>query len=166
MTDPIRTEFQTLIENTHIPANASKEFVGETWDKILKVVVSNMPKTLFRFRPVNEFSVPSFRNGTITVCHPSMFPDKYDSLVYVNTDEKYLFEEFHKLLPHLERYNIKISSDEIFSLIEYIQKITKTHKEYLKSNPFMRIACLTERVDSLCALTSVYLRLLKMFSGN
>lgn len=148
MTDTFRSEFKELIENTHIPANSSQEYVRETWDNILKPVVSNMPKSLYRFRPMNEYSLTSLQNGTITVCHPSVFPDKYDSLVYVNTDNKYLFEEFHKILPHFGRYGIKISSDEIYSVIDYIQKKTNAHMEYLRNNPFIRIACLTERVDS------------------
>lgn len=146
--DSVRDEFKALIESTHIPANASADYVQESWEKIFKFVIANLPDTLFRFRPINGFSLDSFRNKSITVCHPSVFPDKYDSLIYVNTDEQYLTNELSLQADNLSRYGISAPHDLISNLIKLMKEKASSHQAFLKSNPFMRIACFTERVDS------------------
>lgn len=144
----LRTDFRSLLESTHIPANASKEVVRESWEKIFKFVLENLPETLFRFRRISDYSLESFRKKTITVCHPSMFPDKYDSLIYVNTDDQYLFQELSQQVADMNFHGLPVPIDVIPSLIQFIKEKTAGHQEFLKSNPYMRIACFTERVDS------------------
>lgn len=144
----LRDEFKTLLENTHIPANASEELVREAWERIFKFVLANLPDTLFRFRQANDWSLDSFRKKTITVCHPSIFPDKYDSLIYVNTDEQYLSQEISRQMVGLHQLGFPVSVDMIPDLIRLIKEKTANHQAFLKSNSFIRIACFTERVDS------------------
>lgn len=52
--------------------------------QIYRLVLPNIPDKLFRYRAMNDYSFDEFKNGRISLCHAGMFPDKYDSYLYVN----------------------------------------------------------------------------------
>ncbi len=82
-----RKQFQKIIETSHIPSNMDRESKSKAWLDIHKVVQSNIPEKLFRYRGVNNYSIEDFKNGTLSLCHAGMFPDKYDSYLYVNQEK-------------------------------------------------------------------------------
>lgn len=81
MTD-FKTQFQDLIEKTYISDKPDDRLAS--WRNIYSLVLPNIPRKLFRYRGVNPYSLNDVKEGTISLCHPGMFPDKYDSYLYVN----------------------------------------------------------------------------------
>ena len=81
-----REHFRELIEKVYIPSNADRATVSEKWNEIYHVLLPNIPEKLFRYRGVTEYSINDFRKGKISLCHARIFPDKYDSYVYINQD--------------------------------------------------------------------------------
>lgn len=79
-----RERFQKLIEESYIPFNADPAARTDVWHQIYRLVLPNIPEKLFRYRSMNDYSLTEFRNGMISLCHAGMFPDKYDSYLYVN----------------------------------------------------------------------------------
>lgn len=77
--------FQKLIEESYIPFNADPVARTDVWHRIYRLVLPNIPEKLFRYRSMNDYSLTEFRNGMISLCYAGMFPDKYDSYLYVNT---------------------------------------------------------------------------------
>lgn len=75
-----RRQFQELIEKSHIPVNAK----SNAWHEIYNLVLPNIPQKLFRYRKKDDYSLEELRDGKIWLCHAGMFPDKYDSYLYVN----------------------------------------------------------------------------------
>lgn len=81
-----RERFRAFIEKVYIPSNADKSTVSGKWDEIYRALLPNIPEKLFRYRCVTEYSINDFQNGTISLCHARVFPDKYDSYVYIDQD--------------------------------------------------------------------------------
>ena len=79
-----RKRFQKLIEESYIPYNANPASRADIWHQIYRLVLPNIPDKLFRYRAMNDYSFDEFKNGRISLCHAGMFPDKYDSYLYVN----------------------------------------------------------------------------------
>lgn len=79
-----RKQFQELIEKSYIPAKADQAAESNVWHDIYKLVIPNIPEKLFRYRKIDEYSLEELREGKMWLCHAGMFPDKYDSYLYVN----------------------------------------------------------------------------------
>ena len=89
MTD-IRDYYKTLLETTFISAKGSKETICNQMVNFLNKVISHMPDRLYRYRIIDEKgrSIKSFDNGSISLCKAKYFPDKYDSLIYIDVDKQ------------------------------------------------------------------------------
>ena len=96
-----RKRFQEIIEQSYIPSNIDQASVSSAWADIYKLVLPNIPEKLYRYRGINDYSVADFKNGTISLCHAVMFPDKYDSYSYVNEDR--IHEDLEKSLKNALR---------------------------------------------------------------
>lgn len=90
-----RERFQKLIEESYIPFNADPAARTDVWHQIYRLVLPNIPEKLFRYRSMNDYSLTEFRNGMISLCHAGMFPDKYDSYLYVNHKKSELIYKKH-----------------------------------------------------------------------
>lgn len=95
-----RKQFQEIIEQSYIPFNIDKTATSDVWSNIYKVVLPNIPKNLFRYRRIDDkgYTIESFKSGTISLCHAGMFPDKYDSYLYIDQDP---FEYNSLILYHM-----------------------------------------------------------------
>lgn len=82
--EDFRKRFQELIEKSYIPTNADKTITEKVWHEIYKLVVPNIPEKLFRYRKKDDNSLEELRENKMWLCHAGMFPDKYDSYLYVN----------------------------------------------------------------------------------
>lgn len=84
-----REQFQEIIEQSSIPFNGDQTVTSAVWNNIYKLVLPNIPEKLFRYRRIdnNGYTIESFKYGTISLCHAGMFPDKYDSYLYVDQDK-------------------------------------------------------------------------------
>ena len=83
-----RKRFQEIIEQSYIPFNIDKTTTSDVWSNIYRLILPNIPEKLFRYRRIDDkgYTVESFKSGTISLCHAGMFPDKYDSYLYIDQD--------------------------------------------------------------------------------
>ena len=104
-----RKQFQEIIEQSYIPFNIDKTATSDVWSNIYKVVLPNIPKNLFRYRRIDDkgYTIESFKSGTISLCHAGMFPDKYDSYLYINQDK------IHKDLENALKDALRITLSQI-----------------------------------------------------
>ena len=82
-----RDEFQRLLESTYIPSNGNKSKIVKEFNAFLDNTFQHTPEKLYRYRKCDQYSIDSFRNGTIFVCNASRFSDKYDSRVYIDREK-------------------------------------------------------------------------------
>lgn len=83
----LERRFKRVLEETTIPDNASSTEKHLAWTKIYNLIEPNIPNRLFRFRSANLYSIMSFEHNTITLSNPDLFPDKFDSVVYINKEK-------------------------------------------------------------------------------
>ena len=89
-----KEKFKELIEHTFIPSTASSVVKTKAWHNIYNLLIPNIPEKLYRYRSFNEYSLSDFENGKISLCHAGMFPDKYDSYIYVDRNKIHQDLEF------------------------------------------------------------------------
>ena len=112
-----RERFQKLIEESYIPFNADPAARTDVWHQIYRLVLPNIPEKLFRYRSMNDYSLTEFRNGMISLCHAGMFPDKYDSYLYVNHKkiradlQKALRDALRICLTHISQHHPDIRAE-------------------------------------------------------
>lgn len=84
-----RKQFQEIIEQSYIPFNIDKTATSDVWSNIYKLVLPNIPEKLFRYRRIDDkgYTIESFKSKTISLCHAGMFPDKYNSYLYIDQDK-------------------------------------------------------------------------------
>lgn len=87
--DSFKTEFKKVLDSAFIPSNANQSVISTEWNKIYDIILPNIPEKLFRYRRIDKegYSKEALRNGTISLCHAGMFPDKYDSYLYVDRNK-------------------------------------------------------------------------------
>lgn len=124
-----REEFQKLLESTYIPTVGDDAEIGKKLDDFLNIAFQNIPEKLYRYRQCDEkdYSLDSFKQGTISLCNANRFSDKYDSRVYV--DKEIILKELKDgfkgaisdLLKHIRQKNPMVkpeSATEICYLME------------------------------------------------
>ena len=87
MTD-YRESFKSLLENTFISRKGGDEYIIRETLSFLEKVLSFMPDKLFRYRRINDYTIPSFKNGTISLCKANCFSDKYDSMIFIDAEKQ------------------------------------------------------------------------------
>lgn len=85
--DDYRDEFQRLLESLYIPTVGDRTKIEKELNAFLENVFQNIPEKLYRYRKCDQYSIDSFKKGTIYVCNADCFSDKYDSRVYVDRDK-------------------------------------------------------------------------------
>ena len=83
----LNERFKQILEATVLPQSTSQEEIRRQLQIIEELVRPNVPERLFRFRSANLHSVMSFEHNTITLCSADLFPDRFDSIVYVNREK-------------------------------------------------------------------------------
>jgi len=85
-----RDAFKSLLEKSFVSRKGTDEEVYKGMMSFLDKVCPNIPERLFRYRKIDEkgYTVKAFENGTISVCKPKCFSDKYDSLIFVDTEKQ------------------------------------------------------------------------------
>ena len=88
MTD-YRDTFKQLFETTYVSARGRKIDIYNKMTSFLNEVLPNIPEKLYRYRRIDDagYTINAFKNGTISVCKPKCFSDKYDSLVFVDSEK-------------------------------------------------------------------------------
>ena len=86
MSDQIREQFRRLLESTYISSMDNGEAIFSKMMAFYTSIISMIPEKLYRYRRVDNdgYAIKSFEEKTITLCRPSCFPDKYDSLIYID----------------------------------------------------------------------------------
>lgn len=84
--DSARKVFKEIIENTVIKNNDSTEVNNAKIKSFCEQVHNIRPKTLFRYREYNDYTVDALSKFLITSSKPAVFNDPFDSLVYVDTN--------------------------------------------------------------------------------
>ena len=120
-----RERFQKLIEESYIPFNADPAARTDVWHQIYRLLLPNIPEKLFRDRSMNDYSLTEFRNGMISLCHAGMFPDKYDSYLYVNHKkiradlQKALRDALRICLTHISQHHPDIRAEKATKICYY-----------------------------------------------
>lgn len=83
----LNKQFKQILEATVVPQNIPSEEKNRRIQIIEDLVRPNVPEQLFRFRSANLYSVMSFEHNTITLCSADLFPDRFDSVVYVDKEK-------------------------------------------------------------------------------
>jgi len=81
-----REEFDTLLSNTVIESNMSKEQIKELYIPLIDFAIDNLPDHLYRYRTCSELNIGAFESDSVWAVLPTMFNDAHDSLFYHNTD--------------------------------------------------------------------------------
>ena len=74
---------------------------------------------------MNDYSLTEFRNGMISLCHAGMFPDKYDSYLYVNHKkiradlQKALRDALRICLTHISQHHPDIRAEKATKICYY-----------------------------------------------
>ena len=84
----LNQQFRQLLESTVIPEAEMKmpDGLHSFWN-LKEFVRAHVPEKLFRFRNTSHYSLDSFARDTITLCSADVFPDRFDSVVYVNQEK-------------------------------------------------------------------------------
>lgn len=83
----LNERFKQILEATVLPQRTPPEEIQRQLQTIENLVKPNVPERLFRFRSASLHSVMSFEHNTITLCSADLFPDRFDSVVYVNKNK-------------------------------------------------------------------------------
>lgn len=122
-----RSQFRELLESTYISSLESEESIVRKMTAFFNAVIPFIPERLYRFRKMDEkgYSVDAFRNGTITLCKASLFPDKYDSQVFIDNHKiknelvKYLREAMSFVLKDINQKNPAIKTEKASKIYYY-----------------------------------------------
>lgn len=87
MTD-CRDEFKKLFESTHVSSLWNEERIYIEMMSFLEKVYYIIPDKLFRYRRIDNNTISALEKGTISLCTPNRFSDKYDSLIYVDVEKE------------------------------------------------------------------------------
>ena len=117
-----RKQFQEIIEQSYIPFNIDKTATSDVWSNIYKLVLPNIQEKLFRYRRIDDkvYTIESFKSKTISLCHAGMFPDKYDSYLYIDQDK------IHKDLKNALKDALRITLSQITQISPEIRAEKET----------------------------------------
>lgn len=82
-----REEFAIKLYSTVIPEGTAPEDIQSLTRPVSEAIREMMPKSLFRFRVINDWSVDAFDNDIIYAVTADKFNDPYDTLVRYDLDE-------------------------------------------------------------------------------
>ena len=122
-----RKQFQEIIEQSYIPFNIDKAATSDVWSNIYKLILPNIPEKLFRYRKIDDkgYTIESLKSGTISLCHAGMFPDKYDSYLYLDQDKiredlkKALKDALRITLSHITQKSSDIRAEKATQICYY-----------------------------------------------
>ena len=128
-------ELEILLDKTKNSANYDINVKN-----VMKFIETNQPKSLFRYRVCNEYSLDSFNKDTIYFNHASRFNDPYDCLVFID-NKKVLNEiDFIKLENVLALNNALHSNANIESnQSEFLSKIKEVTPQEINEKALMDI---------------------------
>ena len=76
-----REEFAKRLYSTVIPDGTSPEDILTLTRPVSEAIREMMPKSLFRFRAINDRTIDALKNDIIYAVNADMFNDSYDILV-------------------------------------------------------------------------------------
>lgn len=123
--EDFRKRFQELIEKSYISANADKTTKEKVWHEIYNLVIPNIPEKLFRYRKKDNYSLEELKESKMWLCHAGMFPDKYDSYLYVNHHkvrenlEEALRSALRVCLMHISPSTSNMNSEKVAQVCSY-----------------------------------------------
>ena len=147
-----RKQFQEIIEQSYIPFNIDKTATSDVWSNIYKLILPNMPEKLFRYRRIddNGYTIESFKSGTISLCHAGMFPDKYDSYLYIDQDKihkdlkKALKDALCITLAHITQKSLDIRTEKATQIC-YYRECGYTDEQIIDKIKYIKIIKLTDK---------------------
>lgn len=82
-----REEFAKRLYSAVIPEGTSPEDIQTHTHPVTEAIREMMPKSLFRFRAINDWAVDAFQNDIIFAVTADKFNDPYDTLVRYDLEE-------------------------------------------------------------------------------
>lgn len=129
MTD-FRDEFKLLLEKSFVSGKGTDEEIYKGMMSFLNKVGPNIPERLFRYRKIDEkgYTLKAFKNGMVSACKPKCFSDKYDSLIFVDT-EKQISEmreasklALRKVLSDIKKHNPRLRAEKVSQICYYMEQ--------------------------------------------
>lgn len=77
-----RNEFEQIIENIKISANAPKEEADRLFFPLIQFIRNNVPDQLYKFRECTEYSIDAFEKDELWLSKAALFNDLHDSLFF------------------------------------------------------------------------------------
>lgn len=105
-----RNEFEKVIENIKISANAPKEEADRQFFPLIQFIRNNVPDQLYKFRECTEYSIDAFEKDELWLSKAALFNDLHDSL---------FFFDKNAILASIEEM---FSSGTVSSIIESIKQ--------------------------------------------
>ena len=129
MSDQIRERFRRLLESTYVSSMDNTEAIYSKMMAFYTSIISMIPEKLYRYRRIDKdgYSVKSFEDNTITLCKPSSFPDKYDSLIYIDNHAvkedlvKHFKEAMSSILKEIIRKNPNVRPEKAAKVCYYLE---------------------------------------------
>jgi hypothetical protein len=129
MSGQIREEFRRLLESTYVSSMDNGEAIFSKMMAFYTSIISMIPEKLYRYRRVDNdgYAIKSFEEKTITLCRPSCFPDKYDSLIYIDNHAvkenlvRYFKEAMSCIIKEIIRKNPNVRSEKAAKVCYYFE---------------------------------------------
>lgn len=77
-----REEFASILNNTKLNNNASKEEFNQVMQPLMQFIWNKAPSTLYKFRECSEYSLDAFTKDEIWLSKAKLFNDLHDSLIF------------------------------------------------------------------------------------
>ncbi|HFE9682874.1 TPA: DUF2971 domain-containing protein [Clostridium perfringens] len=131
-----KIEFENLISRELLLSNETK-----------KLIRNNAPKSLYKYKAVNEYTINSIKNGTMWATSPNNFNDQYDCALFcddVQVIQRKILDIYNS---DLVKENIYI--DSILRHVDLKHKTSLIEKELNRIRNELAIICLTEDNDNI-----------------
>ncbi len=107
-----REEFASILNNTKLNNNASKEEFNQVMQPLMQFIWNKAPSTLYKFRECSEYSFDAFAKDEIWLSKAKLFNDLHDSLIFF--DKQAILDYTQKILtlPNLQNTLTDLKSEE------------------------------------------------------
>lgn len=122
-------------------------------EKAFWIKAAHLPKAIFKFRSVSEYSLENLRNDTVWLCSPDKYNDPYDCQATISTRElmfsraeipEHFFDKLKGLMPE-EQLSAALSSENPFD--EVVRRVVENDPQVRDRDPNELIEVLKNAVD-------------------
>ncbi len=113
------------------------------------LITINEKMTLFRYRPINNYTIKQLLENKITLTRPDAFNDPYDTSFVVDIEKlsKFFVENFSTDILNEYAKSIGLNTKNPYKISEYwIKDLYESNQKFLRQ--LFIVACFSEKVDN------------------